>query len=179
MEIWKDVKGYEGLYQVSSWGNVKSLERIDNNNHPIKEKIIKFYKTIGGYIQVCLWKNGKVKHFQIHRLVAQAFIPNPYNLPEVNHKDENPLNNCVENLEWCDHNYNINYGTRTEKASETKFKPVLQIDKNTNEVVAEFHSLQEVYRQLGYSMGNISQCCNGKPKYKSAYGYKWEYKKVS
>lgn len=214
MEIWKDISGYEGLYQVSNLGRVKSLERIDNNNHPVKEKIIKPYKTIGGYMQVCLWKNGKVKHLQIHRLVAQAFIPNPYNLPECNHKDENPLNNCVENLEWCDHKYNINYGTRTEKASEKmkghivsqetrnkiskkhkgkkvseehknnlsktltnrsdQSKPVLQIDKNTNEVIAVFPSVAEVYRQMGYSYGNISQCCKGKRK--TAYGYKWQYK---
>lgn len=214
MEEWRDIEGYEGLYQISNLGRVKSLERIDGNNHPVKEKIIKPYKTIGGYIQICLWKNGKVKHFQIHRLVAQAFIPNPNNLPECNHKDENPLNNCADNIEWCDHKYNINYGTRTEKASEKmkghivlqetrkkigeaqkgkklseehknilskaltnrsdQSKPVLQIDKNTGQIIMEFPSAREVERQFGYSYGNISQCCNGKRK--QAYGYKWQFK---
>lgn len=121
-EIWKDIKGYENLYQVSNIGRVKSLERIIINSlgrkKTVKERILKQTKHKAGYYRIGLDREGKRKNYLVHRLVAQAFIPNPYNLPECNHKDENPLNNCIENLEWCDHKYNINYGTRTERASE-------------------------------------------------------------
>ena len=100
MEIWKDVKGYEELYQISNFGRVKTVN---------KDYIKKQYERPDGYVQVCLCKNGKVVTRKIHVLVAQAFIPNPLNLPEVNHKDENKAHNSVDNLEWCDTIYNKNY----------------------------------------------------------------------
>lgn len=100
-EIWKDIKGYEGLYQVSNLGRIKS----------VRKKIIKSPSLAGrGYYRLTLCNNGKNKSFYIHRLVAQAFISNPNNLSQVNHKDENKLNNCVDNLEWTDCKSNINYG---------------------------------------------------------------------
>ena len=170
MEIWKDISGYEGLYQVSNLGRVKSLDY----NHTGREKIMKPSVDKNGYLYVCFRKNGVKKWYKLHRLVAQAFISNPNNYPQVNHKDENPFNNFVNNLEWCDAKYNINYGTRTERVAEKKSKQVLQIDKNTNKLIAEFPSLTEVERQFGISKSSISKCCKG--KLNTAGKYKWQYK---
>ena len=114
-EIWKEIKGYEGRYQISSLGRVKSL----NYNKTGKEDILS-PGNIRGYLHVRLSKEGKSKPFQVHRLVALHFIPNPNNYPEVNHKDENKQNNTVDNLEWCDRKYNCNYGTRTQRSSESR-----------------------------------------------------------
>ena len=185
-EEWRDIKDYEGLYQVSNLGRVKSLGNGKSNNS--KRKIMKQHYNQKGYLLISLTNNGE-KSFQVHRLVAQAFIPNPNNLPQVNHKDENKENNFVyinedgtidlekSNLEWCDNYYNSHYGTRFErifkKTTNGKCsKPVLQIDKNTNEVIAEFPSMAEVERQLGIS--NVSNCCTGKQK--TCGGYKWQFK---
>ena len=113
MEEWKNVIGYEGLYEVSNKGNVRNVRR---------NTLLKLSKNYYGYIQVWLYKNGIRTGFKVHRLVAQAFIPNPDNLPQINHKDEDKLNNCVENLEWCSNEYNVNYGHRTENAINTRVK---------------------------------------------------------
>ena len=112
IEIWKDVKGYESLYQVSNLGRIRSIK----NGIKIKKQ----YERPNGYMQVCLCQNGKITTYKTHRLVAEAFIPNINNLPEVNHKDENKINNCVDNLEWCTSSYNKNYGTRNTKCMHTK-----------------------------------------------------------
>lgn len=160
-EVWKDIDGYEG-YQVSNLGRVRSFKNG-------KVRILKPSSDKCGYLIVNLCKNSSSKSCRVHRLVAQAFIPNPNNLPQVNHKDENPSNNIVSNLEWCDAKYNINYGTRNEKTS----KVVIQIDKNTNVVINIFPSTREAERQTGYGHGYICDCCKG--KYKTAYGYKWKY----
>ena len=101
-ELWKDIKNYEGIYQISNLGRVKSL-------HNNKERLLKLHRKPDGYIQVVLCKNYKIVSRLTHRLVAEAFIPNPDNLPEVNHKDEDKTNNCVDNLEWCNSSYNKNY----------------------------------------------------------------------
>ena len=114
-EIWRDIPGYEGKYQVSNTGEVKSL----NYNHTGEIKLLKQGIKKKGYRQVNLYKNGKVKHHLVHRLVAIAFIPNPNNYKEVNHKDEDPSNNNVKNLEWCTREYNNNYGTRNKRTSES------------------------------------------------------------
>ena len=125
-------------------------------------------------MDVKLCKNGKHKNFRINRLVAEAFISNPNNLPQVNHKNEIKDDNRVENLEWCDAKYNNNFGTRKERVAEKLSKPVLQINKTTNEIISEFPSTIEVKRQLGINHTSISQCCNGKRN--TAGGYKWQYK---
>lgn len=166
--IWKDVKEYEGLYQISDEGQVKSL----GNNKSRKEKILKPTKNRDGYLQVPLCKNGKRKTIKIHRLVAEAFISNPDNLPEVNHKDENKINNCVENLEWCDRKYNINYGTGKKRGAEKLSKPVKQFDLQGN-FIQEFSSIMEVERKYGYSQGNISSACSG--RLRQVYNYRWSY----
>ena len=141
IEIWKDYKDYEGLYQASNLGRMRSLDRwVKGPNSSIrfcKGRILKPCTTKDGYLLVNLCKNGKVKSFLVHRLVAEAFIDNTDNLPQVNHKDENKLNNNVDNLEWCDAQYNSNYGTRTERLSKSKIngkcsKIVLQYDLNGN-----------------------------------------------
>lgn len=110
MEEWRAVPGYEGLYEVSNMGNVRNVRR---------NTLLKLSKTNDGYIQVWLYKNGIRNRFQVHRLVCQAFLPNPDNLPQVNHRDEVKINNRVENLEWCDGKYNVNYGTRQERYRNT------------------------------------------------------------
>lgn len=162
IEIFKDIEGYKGLYQVSNLGNVKSLGNGNSNNS--KEKILKPTKDKKGYLTVDLYKDGKRKIYKVHRLVAKVFIENPNNLPQVNHKDEDKTNNAVENLEFCDAKYNINYGTRNEKIS----KQLMCLE--TGKI---YTSTREVQKQLGFSHSNISRCCNG--KLKQAYGYTWCY----
>lgn len=161
-ENWKNVAGYEGLYQVSDLGRVKSLKYG-------KVRILKPQPDGDGYPYVTLCREGKRKLIHIHRLVAKAFIPNPLNLPVVNHKDENPKNNTVDNLEWCTVKYNNNYGTCKARRS----KVVLQYDKSGN-LVREWPSTKEVQRQTGFAQSNISNCCRG--KYKSSHGYIWRFK---
>ena len=174
-EIWKDIQGYEGLYQVSNLGRVKSLERYKSNHsckQLVPERIIKVRKNWDGYLKVTLCKDGKVKTYKVHRLVATAFIENPDNLKEINHKDEDKINNCVENLEWCTRVYNCNYGTRSKRSAEKHSKPVIGIHKITG-LILEFPSTMEAERQIGIRHDNISNCCKGKQK--SAGGYYWHY----
>ena len=153
MEKWKDIKGYEGYYQISNLGRVKSLSRDVGSNRCKKETIMKTSIDKDGYECMVLSKDGKQKYVRIHRLVAQAFIPNPNNLPQVNHKDENKGNNNVENLEWCTTTYNINYGGRTEKAS----KKVICV--TTGKI---FKSVDEASKYYNIRGNHISACCKGK-----------------
>ena len=162
-EIWRDKKYYEGRYQVSNCGRVKSLKR----KNVLKEKILKPYVDKDGYLTVAL--NNPRKTFLVHRLVAEAFIPNPDNLPCVNHKDENKQNNVVSNLEWCDRKYNQNYGTRTEKCSKKVYQYTLD-----GELVREWISATEAGRN-GFSQSGINNCCLGKAK--THKGFRWSYKK--
>ena len=130
-EIWKDIKGYESLYQVSNLGRVKSLARkVIKKNYVSfkKERILKQQTDRYGYKKVILQRNYQIKTFSIHRLVAEAFLENPYHLPQINHKDENKENNCVLNLEYCDSKYNNNYGTRNKRVSETMKKKKYQYE---------------------------------------------------
>lgn len=157
-EIWKDIVGFEGEYQVSNKGRVKSFMGKE-------PRILKPRKNKKGYLRVSLHAGND---FCIHRLVAIAFLDNPNNLPEVNHKDENPANNNVENLEWCTHQYNLTYGTcqkRARKSQELSYpqknrkdlsKPVICL--NTGE---EFPSLNEAARRLDLFEISISRVCRG------------------
>lgn len=167
-EIWKDISNFEGRYMVSNLGRVKSLKYRHHN----KEEILKQENNFN-YKRVCLFtKDGKRHHFRVHRLVAMAFIPNPNKYKEINHKDENPSNNCVDNLEWCEHKYNINYGTRTEKAKLNIIKSILQYDKNNN-FIKQYNSITEVEKEFNFNRSNIIACAKG--RILTAYGYKWKY----
>lgn len=168
-EIWKDIKGYEGLYQISNLGNVKSMYNYRGIGNILKPRLKK------GYYQIGLRKNNVRKWYAVHRLVAKTFIPNPDNLPQVNHKDENKLNNKVDNLEWCTVHYNNCYGSRLKKvAINNKLrKPIIQYDLNGN-FIREYISISEASRQNNISTGNIQSCCKG--KYAQAKGYIWRYK---
>ena len=172
-EIYKDIKNYEGLYRVSNLGNVMSL----NYNRTGKPKLLKPGKDKHGYLFVILYKDGKKKKFFVHRLVAEAFIPNPDNLPCVNHKDENKTNNSVENLEYCTHEYNINYGTRNERAAKANTngkcsKRVLQFTLD-GEFVREYPSTHECERN-GFEHSSVIRCCKGKQK--THKGFRFMYK---
>lgn len=163
-EIWKDIKGFEGLYQVSNMGRVRSLRK----NIILKSRIAR------GYEGVTLCANNIHKDYYIHRMVANAFIPNPNNYPIVNHKDENKTNNCVDNLEWCTQEYNVNYGTGIAKRARSRSKKVLQFNLDGT-FIKEWKSTMDVQRNLGFAQSNIVKVCNGKRK--SAYRYLWKYKK--
>lgn len=162
-ETWKDIKGYEGLYKVSDRGRIYSIKR----------KLYRKFKTDkNGYLVVNLSKNSKYDYPSVHRLVAMAFIPNPDNLPEVNHKDENKFNNSVDNLEWCTTEYNLKYGTRLKRVSDKLSKPIEQWSKD-GQLIKVWASLIEVEKETGWSHGNISRCANGLSK--TAYGFIWKY----
>ena len=133
IEEWRPIVGYEGQYEVSSYGRVRSLDRYDRMNRFWKGRILKSYTDTVGYLNVRLCSNGKLKHHLVHRLVAEAFIPNPDNLPQVNHRDEVKNNNSVENLEWCDGKYNVNYGTRKIRERNTKLKNGTYFNLNDEE----------------------------------------------
>lgn len=177
VEQWKDIYfiengvewDYRGLYQVSSEGNVKSL----NYNKTGKEKILKLKKNKFGYFQVSLCKNGKEKKFYVHRLVAHMFIENdaPEHKVEVNHIDENKENNLVKNLEWCTREYNINHGTRSERSGKSRSKKIIGYSLTETKVIILQNATQA--KKFGFDHGNICKCCNG--KLKSYKGYKWYY----
>ena len=169
MEHWREIAGYEELYEVSDKGRVKSL----GNNKSRKEKILKPQKRTDGYLQVGLHKDGHVKMLKVHRLVAEAFIQNPQGLETVNHKDEVKTNNVASNLEWMTQGDNVNYGTRNKRAGEALSKQVQMLDKQTGELLATFPSINEAWIVTGIYHSNISKCCIGKRK--SAGGYIWRY----
>lgn len=178
IEEWRDIPDYEGLYQVSNMGRIKSLDRrikrTSTTKRNWKGRIMKLAET-RGYYTIQLSKNGKVKIHGVHRLVAFAFIENPNNYPVINHKDENPLNNHVDNLEWCTYSYNNSYGTRTKRAIK-KFKKkmskkVYQYTLN-GDLIRTWQSAMEAGRN-GYNSGNIASCCLGNRK--THKGFMWSY----
>lgn len=190
-EIWKDIAGYEGKYQVSNLGRVRSLDRYSWNGYKYwlqRGKILKASSQKSGYLFVTLSKAGKTKPYRVHRLVAQAFIPNPNGWPQVSHKDEDVTNNKVENLEWCTAEYNINYGNHNQKIAKTlkqpKYqkiaiengrkasKPVIQLTLD-GKIVKYYNSQSEAARKNNIKSGGISDCCNKKIKYYE--GYLWEF----
>lgn len=176
IEIWLPVVGYEGLYEVSNLGRVRSL----NYNHTKQVRILNQHKTRKGYFLVDLWKNKKRKGYGVHRLVAEAFIPNWFEDQQVNHIDEDKTNNNVDNLEWCDCKYNNNHGSRNYRISKSNTngklsKVVLQLTK-TGELVREWPSSQEAGRN-GFRSSHIRSCCCGLRQYHK--GYIWRYKSES
>jgi hypothetical protein len=173
-EIWKDIEGYEGTHQVSTLGRVRSLDRTNTVGAKIKGKIMKQQSNKDGYMQVTI-KSGVKKTFLVHRLVAKAFIPNPQNYLEVNHKDVNVKNNRIDNLEWCDRTYNCNYAGAHEKVAKSLKIPVIQMDMNGN-FIQEWDSIKEAAQALNIPSTNITCCCKHPEKRKSIHGYKWKYK---
>lgn len=155
-------------YGITENGDVYRL----NTMHKLKQ--VKRW----GYSEVHLFKNGKGKNVKVHRLVAKAFIPNPYELPCVNHKDENRSNNNVENLEWCSYKYNNYYGNSKPvnnlKLGAIKNSKKVQQFSLQGVLISEYNSVREAMRKTGFNQTNIGKCCNG--VYKQAYGFYWKYK---
>lgn len=173
-EIWKDIDEFDGKYQVSNLGRVRSLDHYVRNGHGNKivhGKILKPYKNSHGYLFVALGR--KAKHRSVHRLVAIAFIPNPYKLPNINHKDENKANNVSTNLEWCNHSYNALYGTCQDRLRAHKNVPVYMIDKKTNIILKRFDSMKIAMEKTGVNKVTISSVCRGIRK--TGGGYIWKY----
>ena len=160
-EVWRDIEGFEGLYQVSDQGRVKSFKWN-------KERFLKPSMDKDGYLLVTLCAGGKPKTLKVHRLVCEAFHENPDNKPQVNHINEDKVDNRACNLEWCTCKQNVNHGSRNERVS----KPVGQYSLD-GKLIKLWPSTMEAERQAGFNHGNISQVANG--KYKQAYGCIWKY----
>lgn len=169
-EVWKDICGYEGMYQVSNLGNVRSL---NYRNTGITKNLVPKVNN-SGRLWVELRIFGKGKPMLIHRLVGEAFIPNPDNLPQINHKDENPKNNCVENLEWCtgEQNRMLYIEHHMCGRQKTNTTPVNQIDEN-GRIVKKWKDSRTIQNETGMHQWSITQCCNGKRN--TAYGFRWQY----
>lgn len=176
-EVWRDIGGYEGVYQISNLGRVKSLHRSILRKNGVKqtfsERILKIKTQKNGYKFINLKCQGKQERtFRLHRLVAEAFIPNPLDLPCINHKDEDKSNNTSDNLEWCTQKYNINYGSHNEKVSSSQGRKVFQFSL-VGDFIRSYKSVNEATIESG--INNISAACNG--KYNQAGGYLWSYEK--
>lgn len=174
MEEWRDISKLGGSYQVSNLGRVRSLTRRTPNRggwQTRKGQILKPEKARNGYLRITLWTNGKPKHYLIHRLVAQTFLPNPHNFPQVNHKDENKLNNCISNLEWCSEKYNKNYGTFKKRVAKAKAKPVIQLDLN-GKTIKIWSSTKECSKN-NFVPSDVAKCCRGERKVHK--GFMWRY----
>lgn len=178
-EEWKDIKGFEGYYQISTHGRIRSVNRKIYQPHNQKDslyksRIRKATKDKRGYLEINLCKNCKSKKYLVHRLVAETFIPNPHNYPQVNHKDENKMNNSVDNLEWCSAKYNSNYGCRNKKVSAARTnnmynqKPVICLETRM-----VYINSRDAERKTGYKARSIRAVCEG--IYKTLHGLHWAY----
>ncbi len=182
-EVFRDVLGYEGLYQVSNYGRVKSLERKnifycglrkEHLERPTKEKILNYNKSNRGYLQVCLTKDGKSKTYTVHRLVAKAFLPNLKNKKQVNHIDGNKENNSIDNLEWVTSSENNKHAFITGLNKPHNMRKVNQYDLQGN-FIKRWNSITDFLKEnnLNLKNSNITTCCKGKRK--NAYGFIWKY----
>ena len=178
IEIWKDIEGYEGLYQVSNRGRVKSLSRkVTNAMFSINEHFVKVVDNGNGYKSVSLWKDNKGKHFYVHRLVALAFVPNYNGYKYINHKDEDKSNNDVSNLEWCTAKYNCNYGNHTKKLKKSYIlngnnRPIDVYDMN-GVFLKTFDCSNDVCRELNIERRSLYSVCQGVVK--SSKGYRFAF----
>ena len=194
-EIWKDIYfeennkiiDYRGLYQISNLGRIKSLKR----KYTTENRILKYHKNNSGYCYVDLCKNSETKRFLIHRLVAIHFIANPNNLSQVNHKNENKEDNCVENLEWCTHEYNQKYGTKSKRQSEkikgrkasddtklkmskSRSKKVIQYDLNGN-IIKIWSSTKDICQNLNFKYNSFKYYLESKSKKEYYENFIWKY----
>lgn len=181
-EIWKPVVGFEGYYEVSNSGKVRSLPRKSTWFNPrfgvyvessYKGKILNQKETIGGYLQVTLNIPGKILHTFVHRLVGMAFVDGYKEGYDINHKDENPKNNRFDNLEWCSRQYNNNYGNRLKRVAKSLSKGYLQYDTEGN-LIAEFDTAKQAQESTGIYYTSIKACCVG--RYHTAGGYIWRHR---
>ena len=179
-ECWGWFPGYVGLYQVSTRGQVRGVDRWviykDGSKHFYKGRILKpkrDKKT--GYLYVTLSRNNKQRKFYIHRMVAEVWLDNPEGKPEVNHRNEQKDMNFVENLSYCTRKENMAWGTGIERRSASRLKPVQALDVKTGQVVREFPSIKEAGRN-GFHQSHISACCLGKYGYRTHKGYIWRFK---
>ena len=163
VETFVKIEGFE-KYEVSNLGKVRNIK---------SGRILKPHLNHNGYLKHHLYRHDKQKELFLHRILAIAFIDNPGKKPQVNHIDENKLNNDLSNLEWCTGRENLVHGTRTKRVAEKLSKKVIQLDLNDS-VLNEFESMGQAERETGVPIGNISRCCNGERK--SAGGYKWRKK---
>lgn len=178
-EEWRQIKGYEGLYEISNKGRVRSISRsvpVGSSFAFRNARIRKLNKKQNGYYGLLLSKNHKNKNFLVHRLVADAFLPNPNDFPQINHKNEDKSDNRVENLEWCTEKYNSNYGTRMDRIRKNnpklKGKRVLCID-SFGKIINSYESIQSVKKD-GHNPALVHMCCVGS-RHKH-HGYIWKFK---
>lgn len=176
-EVWKPIEGYEGIYEVSSFGRVRSLGRTTNNRF-YPPKVMKQQISKGGYLRMQLCRdNVRVIHL-LHRLVARAFVDGYFEGAEVNHKDENKLNNRADNLEWCTGSYNTRYNNLQERRYNNgggrRKRPVNQYTLD-GKYIRTFASIAEAQKETGAPQKHITAVCRGYPKSKSAKGYRWKY----
>lgn len=176
-EEWKDIEGYEGLYQVSNMGRVKSIKiyvsRKRKDTHRIKEIILRTWLN-RGYVYLKLSKNSILKSLKVHRLVAEAFIQNPMNFPDVNHKDENKENNNVSNLEWCTKLYNQKYGTAMQRSKETiRLNGRSVLAYNQNGVLVKRYQCTKDLEYDGFDRRAVNRVCKGKNKIHKGFIFKY------
>lgn len=178
-EVWKDIAGYEGLYQISNTGRVKSLERTRNMNlpsckkpAPVHERILTFGKSLG-YRSVILAKDGINRHFRVHKLVALAFIPNPENKPQINHKDGDKHNNFVENLEWATPKENQQHAIATGLRNGESYRKIVNQYSRDGKFIRSWSGYVEVEQVLGFKRQTLCKCCKGYAP--TAYGYVWRH----
>lgn len=184
-EIWKSVEGYEGIYQVSSFGRVRSLDRIIIKPHPrntsmqmrcfCKGRILKLASYPNGYLTICLKNEGKKENCLIHRLVGKAFVPGYFDGADINHKNEDRTDNRANNLEWCTRSYNLQYNGRAKRVGVVQGKAVEQWTLD-GKLVATFDTIRRAEAATGISHNAISGCCQQKYGHKTAGGYRWKYK---